>query len=344
MSKVIADMLDQSEQAVRKVINKLEDKNGYPSHDVRLVAENIQKARLKIAELGLDPGDTTAQELYHTLQTKFQADSDQFDKHYQRFDDADARLALAVDLVTKNIDLPQRWSLKTAAAKSLLRQNPPKHIMKRLNYRSAESMLKREALSEIYLAAAYLEPQAWQKAHNRLVSQLDSTAFEMRPLHLAALSSKRWGILETDSFFGFDAENGALALIPSDELNRAPLLSMTVLLIDGVSNFQDLKISRQAAKISLSAAWWQDMDSLVANLGGQQISMNIKDCALSHLYASEFEDRHMDASRQSFWRELFNRYENQLPAEENLQTLFDNGLKTLRAPINQPAFEYVEDI
>lgn len=75
MSKVIAQLLDEPERLVSRAIAQIEAKNGYPNHDVRLIAENIQRIRTKIAELGMDPDDTTGPELYHALIAKFQADS-----------------------------------------------------------------------------------------------------------------------------------------------------------------------------------------------------------------------------------------------------------------------------
>jgi hypothetical protein len=344
MSKIISQMLGHDQHSLTKFITALEDKNGYPSHDVRLVAETIQKVRVKLTELGLDPDDTTAPELYHALQIKFKADSANFDaEHPTSLNSESARMALAAKLVAKNIDLPERWALKSSAAKNLLRQNPPNRIMKHLNYRSLDSMLKRENLLEIYLVAAYFESQAWQKTQTKLISQLDSTAFEMRALQLAAVSPTKWGYFETDSFFAYNAEAGCLAIIPSIQLHSAPLLSMAVLVLDGLSNFKDINVSNQAAKLSPALAWWQDMDSLIAHLDGEPVSLNIKDCALSHLQARSFETRILEASRHSFWQELISRYESQLPTDEDLKTAFDR-IKGLGHPINQPAFEYVEDI
>jgi hypothetical protein len=61
MSRKISMLLDQPEPMVNKLLSELEDKNGYPSHDARHIAENSQKVRLKIVALGLDPEDTTGE-------------------------------------------------------------------------------------------------------------------------------------------------------------------------------------------------------------------------------------------------------------------------------------------
>lgn len=344
MSKAISQMLGQDQHSLTKLISQLEEKNGNPSHDVRLLAENIQKVRVKITELGLDADDTTAQELYHALRVKFERDSSKFDEQYLSDPaDTDTRLGLAARLVSKSIDMPQRWILKPATAKNLLRQNPPKHLMKKLSYRSIESMLKRESVMEIYLALSFIETHTWQKTHNKLLSQLDSTAFEMRPLQLPSLSSKKWGYFKSDSLLTYDAEAGALAILPSDETSKAPLLSIVVLLLDGLSYFMDINASQETAKINSAVAWWWDTDCAIANLSGGQVSLNVKDCAVGHLYSLGFGGHTLDSSRRSFWQELLSRYQNQLPIEEDVKSIISSSLANFKAPINQPAFEYVED-
>src|SRR5437868_15448289 len=105
MSQRIARILDESEHQVTKLISKLEDKNGYPSHDVRLLAENIQKIRNKMTELGLDPEDTTGEELYHALLVKFQQDSNLFDVEHGAITlDFDQKSAKAADLLSQKVE------------------------------------------------------------------------------------------------------------------------------------------------------------------------------------------------------------------------------------------------
>ncbi len=67
MSKILAQLVQKPEAYVAKIIDELEAKNGSPSEDVRLLAENSVKSRAKLMDLRLDPNDTTEQELYHAL-------------------------------------------------------------------------------------------------------------------------------------------------------------------------------------------------------------------------------------------------------------------------------------
>lgn len=343
MSKTISRILDQPERTVTKIIQKLEDKNGYPSHDVRHLSENIQKIRSKIAELGLDPDDTTAEELYHALLIRFQNDSRRFDEqfgvHQKNFDD---KIDRAVELVSKNVSLPERWVLKTSAAKALLRRQPPKKVMRQLHYRSVDSLLKRESLAEIYPALGFMESPSWNKLHAKAVSALDSTAFEMRPAKLVALTATKWGRGSGINQL-FNDEYGVAGLEPSDELERAGLLSMSVLLLDELANFGQIKTA-DVVRLSPAAAWWSDMDGLISILGSKPVSLNPRDTAENSLAGASFADRKIEAGQRGFWQNLLSRYQNQLAPEEDILADLTGPFKRLAAPTPQPAFEYVEDV
>ncbi|MBX4197041.1 hypothetical protein KW801_00610 [Candidatus Saccharibacteria bacterium] len=346
MSKALASILDQPEQSLKKIIAKLEDKNGYPSHDVRHLADNIQKTRAKITELNLDPDDTTGAELYHALLVKFQKDSNLFDAQNRiASQDFSSKSNVAIDLVSKNLDLPQRWVLKTAVAKNILRQHPPKKLLKQLKYRSLESMLKRESPAQLFLTAQFLESQNWQKELGKQVSKLDSSAFELRPVCIKYLAQSQWG-LNSDSILAYDNSIGSLGLIEPDTSSEIPLLSIAILLADGLSNFGELDLSAEVAKFSPVLAWWSEMDGLIANLDSEHVSLNLSDISRSATETISYDNRLLDGARRSFWQKLLQRYDNQLEIEEDLLAGLKNKAINFNVPNNQPAFEYeyVEDI
>jgi hypothetical protein len=346
MSKILGSILDQPERSVKKLINKLEAKNGYPSHDVRHLAENIQKTRLKIAGLGLDPDDTTGQELHHALLVKFQKGARAFDAQNNLSSrDFNSKATTAIELVTKNIDLPERWALKSGAIKNLLRQHPPKRLMKRLNYRSLESMLKRESLCELLLASQAAESPSWQKELARAISKLDSSSFELRTVSIKSLSRAKWGALDSPSLI-YDEHTGSLGLIESSQPPDMPLLSMVVRIVEELGRFKQLDLSSAVAKLSPTLAWWSDTGGLIANLDSEQVSLSINDVSRNALEPLAYERRSLDGSRRSFWQKLLQRYDNQLEIEEDLLAGLKDQVVSFKAPINQPVFEYeyVEDL
>jgi len=339
MSKALSALLEHSEKRLSKLVAQLEDKNGYPSHDVRATADNIQKIRQKVAELGLDPDDTTGAELYHALLLRFESDARRFDEHFGlHLAGFDQKIQKAVELVSLNSNLPERWVLKATAAKKLLKQHPPKKLMKQLGYRSAESLAKREDLAEIYLAAEVVESPTWNRAHFKLASQLDTTAFERRALKLQALSS-RWGVWDADDQYVASSDYGVLGLLPTDEVQSMSLLGLVALMLDEI----DAKPS-DAAKLSQTVAWWSGTDSLIAALDGEPVSLNLKDVALNHSNNSDLGEHMRSSGQQSFWKNLIERYENQIPAAEDILPRFESPILNIKAPLNQPAFEYVEDM
>lgn len=336
-------MLGRSEPTVAKTIAKLEAKNGYPSHDVRHLAENIQKTRAKLAELGLDPDDTTGEELYHALQVRFNRDSQKFDNQFSLVNPSDnAPASLAISMVLNNFEMPERWGLKTSAAKKLLKSQPPKNLMRRLNYRSVDSLLKRENLAEIQLGINYTESAVWRRSYDKLVSNLDSTAFEPRKLQLSHLSAAKWGNIHSTDLLAYSNEYGVLGFLPPRQ--NLSTMNMVILVLDGLSSFMDLKVSGHTSKLSRELAWWSDMDGLVASLSSEHISMSLKDVSTNDIDSNRFQDRALEDGQRNFWRDLLNRYENQLEADEDAISSLKERMINFKTPINQPAFEYAEDI
>jgi len=334
MSKRIANLLDQPERLITKTLATLEGKNGYPSHDARHLAETIQQARRKLADLNLDPDDTTAEELYHALLIKFERDSLAFDidNNFHSLD-FEAKVTKAVNILKRDNLLPQRWVLKSTAAKGLLRHHPPKHLMKMLSYRSIESMLKRESVAKLFVMANSIESSAWRKELLRNISKSDSTDFELRSVSIVGLEAGG------SSPLVYNDDIGAIAIFRTGATDKMHLLSLTVLLGEFLTSLTDQTEPFKSGILG----WWSDMDGLIAELSGETVSFNIKDAALNHAHRHEFSDRLLSAGRSHYWKNLLSRYQNQLEIEEDRLADFAGFVVMPKAPIHQPAFEYVED-
>jgi hypothetical protein len=334
MSKHIAELMDQPERLITKSIMKLESKNGYPSHDARHLASNIQIVRRKLSDLGLDPDDTTAEELYHALKAKYQADSLAFDieSNFHSLD-FESKAGKAREIIEKNTGLPQRWVLKTTAAKNLLRRQPPKKLMKHLSYRSVESLLKRENTGRLFIEADSAESAAWRKQLQSCISKLDSTAFEMREISITWLDYNHGS-----SPLVYNDDVGALAFAKTELTENSRLLGLTVLLADFIGSLSGKTVSVRSDVLQ----WWADMDGLVAEQDGRTVSMNIKDAAMNQAGRHDFAARLLSAGRAGFWKNLVGRYENQLEIEEDALAGLSEVIAP-RPPFRQPAFEYAED-
>lgn len=311
MSKNLARILGKTEDELRKKISALEEKCGYPSEDVRLLAENKQRLRAKTAQLGLDPDDTSDEELYHALRARFERDSDMLDKalavnEHSKFDE---RLAKAAQLVSHCTRADDMWVIKNSVAKSALAKNPPKQVAKRLNYRSAASMIKREDAAEVFLAATVVESATWQKNITKLTGKLSHSQFELRPIRIINLKPERWGGVEiSNSPVVSDKHIGALAVWPSDDLADASLLCLMLLLLEGIRSLNPDGYGEALDELNPALRWWADAGHLISD-GDQPVSLNIRDVSLNHLRNNELQEAVRHHSARSLWGELTARYQ-----------------------------------
>src|SRR3989338_10282122 len=84
--------------------------------------------------------------------------------------------------------------LKEEKAKELFRQNPPKNILAQLKYNSAEELLEKEDLFEVFSALRFLEDRKWQnEVFFAPFTKLNPEDFEERPIVMRVLDPKKWG-------------------------------------------------------------------------------------------------------------------------------------------------------
>jgi hypothetical protein len=195
MANLLAELLGATEPLFSLSIKQLEGASGRPGADVRLIAEIIGKVQLKTKELGLDPRDTTGEELYHALKNKARIHDKHLAKQIGGKDPSDVKAMLP--LIKKTVEkykMPRSaWVLKRSVAKRLLHDNPPPTIMKRLGYSSVDSMLKRENLFEVYGALRFAESPAWLNRFNKAYKTLTPSDFETREIEIVQMTPERWG-------------------------------------------------------------------------------------------------------------------------------------------------------
>lgn len=222
MTRFLSEALGAQEPAFSQGIQQLEHAAGRPSADIRLTTEVLQSMRRKVVELGLDPTDTTGPELYRALQERLRNDDATVRSVLAIPEDAAAAaIVQGVQKFVDKHDAPRKvFSLKSSAAKRLLKKKMPKNAMKRLGYRSADSMLKHETVAAIYAAALIAEPNVWHKAFKEQYAKLTPSDFEMRDISIVYPFTKRWQALGEDyvanvkhNMLSFP-EIGAIVLLP----------------------------------------------------------------------------------------------------------------------------------
>jgi hypothetical protein len=84
--------------------------------------------------------------------------------------------------------------LKEEKAKELFRRNPPQNILAQLKYSSAEELLAKEDLFEVFSALRFLEDRKWQnEVFFAPFKKLTPEDFEERPIVMRVLDPKKWG-------------------------------------------------------------------------------------------------------------------------------------------------------
>ncbi len=197
MSKYLSDLLKADEPMFTSALKQLELASGDQSVDVRLTAELIGKAHMKMRELGLDPDDTTGKELYHALLSLVKKHDEFLAKKIGSKTASDVQdLLPRIKAVVEKIDVPKKvWVLRPSVAKRLLKAMPPKHVMKHLGYKSVDSMLKREPIAELYGSLRFAEDPAWLQSFLQRYKTLRPSDFETRNIEIVLMDSKKWGEL-----------------------------------------------------------------------------------------------------------------------------------------------------
>lgn len=311
MSRNLTKQLNgELEEEVAKEISVFEEKCGYPSEDVRLLAENKHRLRAKIGQLGLDADDTTDEELYHALLARFERDSQVLDKALgvDGSTKLSERMNKAIQLVNHCASTDEVWVVKSSVAKTSLTKYPPKHVARYLHYRSVASMVKREDTSEIFLAGSVIESATWQRNIDKYLSKQSASQFELGPIKVVNLKTERWTNIDTaHQHILTNKYIGGVSVWPSDELRHSSVLCLTLLLLEGLQSLNPDGYSEALHELSPALRWWTDTGHLISD-GEQPVSLNLRDVSINHLNNHGLQEAVRHHGARSLWNELTARY------------------------------------
>ncbi len=220
-------------------IQQLEQVSGNSSVDVRLTAEIVGKVHMKIRALGLDPRDTTGPELYRALVNLLKQHDDFLARRIGIEDshDADEVLRRISEAIPALNVARKAWVMKPAVAKRLIKQTPPKKVMKQLGYRSIDSLVKRESVHELFAAMRFLESKEWLDKFIAKYKDLKPSDFENRQIELVRMDVEKWGESAMD-FVHTNRQNithlkelGVIAILPLPIKRMSGLTIITLPLI-----------------------------------------------------------------------------------------------------------------
>ena len=248
MSRVLAQLMGVAEPALRNQLQRLEKAAGLPGADIRLMMEVINETRTKIRELGLDPHDTTGQELYAALTARLAKDEIKVRASLNmRADGTPEAVLHSVRTHLQKLDLPtQTFVVKQSAMRSLLKKLQPKATMKKLGYRSMDSMLKHEPVAQLLTAASLVESHDWNRRRLEAYKKLKSRDFEVRKASFLLPTAKQWPRLAAEHVNHHKhnlitvPELGAMVILPLE--HDLPGLAITTILlaVDSVNDMRSL--------------------------------------------------------------------------------------------------------
>lgn len=335
MNALIARALEITENEVAAMVSKLESACNYPGEDIRLMTENKQRARSKIAQLGLDPQDTTEEELYHALWNRYQNDSQALDRAIgvDSYTSAQERLNKAIDLAVHAAKFEDMWVVKKAAAKKAIIKFPPKQVAKLLGYRSVSSLVKRVDIAEIFLAANLAESATWQKNISKHLAKISESEYELRPVKIIKLSERLASLnFLTEKLAISDLRIGAVALIPTAKIEKTPVMTLVLMLLSELQELSPTGYSDNLNNLNPVLRWWSDCSHLT--FGDNAVSFNVKDVALNQLHNKNYNESDVRHAGKNLWAEMLARYRHL--SESALEVLSTGNNTAVKIPVKRP--------
>ncbi len=183
-----------AEPAFRAQLQRLEQAAGLPGADIRLMMEIVNETRGKIRDLGLDPHDTTGEELYAALKARLLRDEIQVRASLNmRADGTPEAVLEAACAHLRKLKLPtQTFVIKQSVLRAMLKKLQPKATMKKLGYRSMDSMIKHEPVAQLLAAVNIVESPEWQRRRIDAYKKLKPRDFEVKKAVFLLPTAKHW--------------------------------------------------------------------------------------------------------------------------------------------------------
>lgn len=194
MAKFLRDLLDAEEPIFTASIRQLEKASGNHGADAKLIGEILKKAHERMRLLGLDPANTTGHELYQALLARVERDNERVTKLLGAHDSSNVRelVPVLIDAANK-VDFNRRvFVLKREKAKEFLRQMPPKNLMQKLGYDTADAMFDNEDFDELYTALRFSEGPDWLNEYDERLKTVTPDDYEERDIRILAMDHDKY--------------------------------------------------------------------------------------------------------------------------------------------------------
>lgn len=187
----ISKILRADKHTIYKTLEYLEGITGKKDVLKKILEENEQLMRDRMLAIGVRR-DAPAKEIYDALISKIEADDSRIYKalgspNCKRTEDC----MNIGEIAKKAVNPPKGFFLKLEKAKEFVVAAPPQKVMAILGYTSAEEMVAKENIFEIYAALRFVEGGEWlNSVFFKQYEKLKPKDFEERDIAVLALSSK----------------------------------------------------------------------------------------------------------------------------------------------------------
>lgn len=187
----IAKILRADKHDLLKMEEQLLSLTGKKDIYASIVAENAKIIADRLSVLGVSAG-SSAKEVYDALISRIESDDYQLFKalgnpNCQRVEDCQ----IIADTAYKAAKPPKGFFLKHEKAREFLMKEPPMQVMGFLGYTTAEEMLAKEDLLEVYSALRFIEGSEWlNSVFFKQYTSLTPDDFEEREVVVHVLGEK----------------------------------------------------------------------------------------------------------------------------------------------------------
>ncbi len=231
MSRFMSALLAKEKTAIKTALANLEEASGETSIDSKMLSEIVIKSKSKLKQLGLDADDTAPEEAYVALIDLAKLHDGFLAKALGGKDPSDITDMLPrITKYTNGLASKKTvWGIKHAVAKKQIKSLPPKVLMKKLGYRSVDSMLKRENIDDLFAGVRVIEDQEYMTKFFNSFSKLKPGDFESRKMSVRQLN-KKWDKFTQD--YVLQTRNN---LIELKELGTVVVMNMPIQKLNGTT-------------------------------------------------------------------------------------------------------------
>ena len=188
----LAKILRADKHTVGETIDYLTGMTGRQGVPKKIFEENERLIADRMQVLGVRR-DAGAKEIYDALISKIESDDSLLFKELGNPDCRSVEDCQKIGEAAKRIiNPPKGYFLKPEKAKEFVVNQPPQNVMECLGYKSAEEMVEKENIYEIYSALRFVEGGEWlNTVFFKQYEKLTPEDFEEREIMILALS-KKW--------------------------------------------------------------------------------------------------------------------------------------------------------